>query len=229
MDDHDLQAAFRNRPPARRGWGCLDEESLAAYADARVEDGSRARIEAHLSECAFCRGQVAGLVKLSGQPLPEVDPALVTRAAQLAGRRKPARWRWAVSAAVAACALLALAPGLRREAAVPSPASDPGTRAVRKSPSTEVLPEIAFPREGATIGTQELEFRWNAVESALFYNVRIQGAEGDVLWTSRADGNHIRIPAGVLQPSRKYYLSVGAYLAQEKSIQLPTVGFQTTL
>src|SRR6185369_14648035 len=142
--------------------------------------------------------------------------------------RRTAPWRWALPAAVAACALLVLAPALRRDAAAPT-ASGSIPRAVRKMPSAVIRPEIAFPSEGATVELKDPEFRWNAVESALFYEVRILGAEGDVLWTSRADSNTVRIPAGVLQSNRKYYLSVGAYLAQEQIIKLPAVGFQTTL
>ena len=67
---------------------CVSEEDLSAYADGEVSEEEKARIEAHLSQCAQCRKMLARLKRTS-----EFLKAAINEAAQEADALPPATSR----------------------------------------------------------------------------------------------------------------------------------------
>ncbi len=58
-------------------WTCIhSEERLADYLEGQLEAGERALMEAHLAECAACRGLAAQVSWISGR-LPHLPPEVV--------------------------------------------------------------------------------------------------------------------------------------------------------
>jgi hypothetical protein len=228
MDDQQLRQSLGNPPPAKRGWFCPKDELLAGYAEGRLPSGARERVERHVAGCAFCRQQAAALVKLAAQPLPEVPPDLMARAARLPVRKfKDPRLRierWALGLAAVLCVALVVAP---RVQTVRAPATVPAIdlEAVRKSPVAAVAPEIEFPQAGAAVSAQELEFRWSGMQGGLGYQVQVITTEGDVKWQGNSDSTSLRLPANLLTPGN-YYVSVAANLADGKSVRSRQVAFQ---
>lgn len=117
-----------------------------------------------------------------------------------------------------------------------APAAEAGTppveagtladRTVRNHGQHAAVPSLVFPQEGAVVSAAEVEFRWSAVPQALFYEVRILSAEGDLVWEQRVDGTRTRIPASALSQQRgKIFVSVRAQLPDGRSRKSPVVGF----
>jgi len=252
MKDHELIRALRarRRTGPKRGWRCLDEHLLAAYADNRLADDQRRKIEAHLSRCGYCLDQVAALAQLSGGHVPANVPAdLLVRAREI-GSTTPLRgwtpaWGWSAAGAAAAGVVLAtflwmrqpqpgmppVVPEIPRAVVsvpvtVPLPAQSP--EAVRSRTSVPLELELIHPGEGAVLAGRNLEFRWSPVARSLFYEVRLMTAEGALIWEERAETNDIRVPRTVrLEAGKKYYVSVLAYLPDGKTVKSKTVGFET--
>jgi hypothetical protein len=230
MEESDLKKHFqREAKNGERGWRCPEDARLAAWVDEGLKAEAQKDIEEHVADCEFCLTQAAALIRLKDAPLSSVESQLMARAARIVegpSRRAPGWWRWAVPLAAAACLVAVIVPSLRNgqtpaiptEVAAPAPAA----REVRKSLPALTTPELEFPREGATITTGGLEFRWNPVEGALNYRVRLMTVSGDVIGDYPAETAQLRIP---LPPARKYYVSVIANLPQGKTVQSAPVGF----
>src|SRR5258706_8169823 len=169
---------------------CPDEIRLAAFVDGGLEPRDRAQVERHLTGCAHCMGQVSALARLQDADLPEVDPKLVRRARAIPPARARSAWRWA--AACAATASLAIIATL---------AVRPPQLAVRESLRTGLVrssaPELVLPREGAALKPNSIDFPWTASDRALFYEVRVLTADGDLLCQTRAEGTETHPPAEV--------------------------------
>ena len=252
MNEQDLLRLLRSRKTGegKLGWHCPDEADLAAYADARLADDARRRIEAHLADCAFCLDQVAFLLRPEESTAPEVPPGLLARARELGAEGKEARWRaewrWSAAAAAAACVVLGAIVWLRQPppplapsgrgpaplvevapapAAIAVPSAPP--RVVRNGQRASVALRLLFPREGATLPREGFDFRWTEVRGCLFYEIRLMTGEGDLLWEGRIEATQARIPANVqLTPGGKYFISVHAYLPEGKTLPATVVGFR---
>lgn len=246
----------RHKAGERRTWRCPDEASLAAYADGQLAGRDKAHVEAHVSDCDFCLGQVACLLRLQdAETLVEVPETLVARARRLAqGKRvAPARpaWRWGAVVAATGCLAVVTVVWLRQPGAVniPSPPAAPRVavppadvsppqlpataapqvkhRSVRKAVPGSAMPELLFPREGSVVAAEGIEFRWNEVPRSIYYEVRLLTAEGDLVWEGRTEQTQVRIREDLrLAAGQKYYVSVRACLPEGKTVKLPTVGFQ---
>ena len=242
MNQDELRSALKAGPaPARRGWRCPDDMRLAAFIDGRLEAKARGKVESHLAGCGFCLGQIAAAVQLAEAKPAEVSEELVARAVSIVPRDAPAGssppWRWALAATATAGLVLVIVPMLRETRAPssegepvateqPAAAPTPEPRAVRQLPSLGARPEIEFPREGASVSAQDLEFRWSPMEGTLFYEVSIVTSDGDIVWQGQADTPPLRLPPAVtLMPGRKYYVSVSAYLAEGKTVKSAPAGF----
>lgn len=72
-----------------------DPERVTAYVDGALDEAERAEVEAHLGECAACRGQEAferGLSsRLRALPVAEPSPGLEGRVRRRLRRRSPLR------------------------------------------------------------------------------------------------------------------------------------------
>ncbi len=122
----------------------LREEEFIHYADGRLDQAERARLDLHLAACADCRGRVDALRGLMGvlgewqaaAPSPRFDAALRARLAEEPESAVP--WyalRPAYGAALAAAAALALGVYLWPPAPpeVPAPPVAPGVPPVVKT------------------------------------------------------------------------------------------------
>ena len=97
--------------PRQRGPECLDPETLAAFIDGRLDAGSRARHEAHISGCEDCYEALVETTKTLG-----VLAGDTRRGAKAPTSGRPSRWRYLGGLAAAAVVVLAIsvAPGLIR-------------------------------------------------------------------------------------------------------------------
>lgn len=220
------------------------------FVDSQLDPGARQRLEVHLADCDFCLGQVAALEQLEelGAAI-EVPTGWRARAEAAA---KPATgmalgpaWRWAAVAA-SACVVLAVtlwwrkpqgppvlplgpsSPSATSRSAPPPSATEPSppVRAARNRRIPAVQPEILFPGDRSVTGLSAIRFRWKAVPPALFYEIRLVTAQGDMVWEGRAEGTEAMLPARIqLSPGKIYFAWVVAYLPEGKTVKSATVEF----
>ena len=237
----------------RRRWDCLDESEIAAYHDHRLDSREKDRVEAHLADCDFCLGQVAFLSRLGRAPAPEGVPGeLISRAQKSVPSRSRSlfgwAWRWeAVAATVAGLAVvvvLSLRNPVREIPTVqPSPPAAPTTQTpsqaapeaprqaaplptVRRATPRISAPALISPRPNATLAGGPVEFRWESVHNALYYEVQVVTADGDLVWESRMEGNTTSLPSDVsLQTGQRYFVWVQAFLATGKTTKSTAVAF----
>lgn len=225
---------------SRRTWKCPDEARLAAYADQRDAPDARRKLQGHLADCAYCRGQVAFLMQVEEKAPVEAPAGLIARAKLLTERPGHSRqpiFQWGAAAAAVACLVVAAnlwvrqpEPDTRSVAApakvavpatspAPTPVPTPPQRTVRGGPLA-AAPEPVFPRPDSTIARQDLEFRWKEIPGSLFYEVRVVTADGDVLWEAKAQGTAIRPPHDLaLTAGQKYFVWIRAHLPEGKALQ----------
>ena len=114
----------------------------------------------------------------------------------------------------------------------PSPAvqklksAEPAAPEVRR-PAQAQLPQVVFPRNGATLRRSEVDFRWAPFPDAVFYDIRVVTAAGDLVLESKTEDTHLRIADDVqLQPGAKYFVLVRAHLLQGHTVKSGTVSFR---
>lgn len=235
-----------------RRWGCLEELQIAAYADGRVGEPEKQRIEAHLADCEFCLDQVAFLTRIENAELPgSVPGSLLARARELVGSRArvtlvPAWSRLAAAAAVACLAVavtvsvrysrLRTPPPAPNHQSEPSIATPSGAQlALPKLPAEtgevrggmESSPlTVVFPAPDSVVSRKDLQLRWEAVSGALYYDVSLMTAEGNLVWEQRVDTISLTVPAKLkLETGHKYYLLVRADLPEGKTAKSRAVAF----
>ena len=108
MDEQQLKQLLKSRSSSRRGFGCPDENQLAAYVEGQLTGKAREKFEQHVSSCESCLDTIAFLAQSSewseSEPVP---PYLGARARGLVAKKRSGwRWEWAVATAAAACVLL---------------------------------------------------------------------------------------------------------------------------
>lgn len=111
--------------------------------------------------------------------------------------------------------------------ATPVPKGNGAT--VRAPASNEFVPALAYPREGQSVARDSLEFRWQPVSDAIFYEVRLMSPNGDVVFSARTE--EVRIKPGPdvsLVPETKYFAVVTAHLREGKTTKSSVVGFRLT-
>lgn len=231
MDERELGRVLSGAPPAARGWFCPDDYALSTYVDAPADTAARHKLVRHLAGCAYCRQQVAALVKLRDEPLPEVPASLLASAVRLTGRpkQKPTSrfLRAPVFVGAAACFLLAFAAiplvqsPLLRTGASTNPVQH---RDFRSSRPQGAPPLVEFPKEGATLSPSGVEFRWQP-SAGLSYRVTVVTADGDVKWQEDTRDTSLHLPANTLAAG-KYFVSVAASVEDGKSARSQPVGFE---
>jgi hypothetical protein len=186
----------------------------------------------------------------------ELDASLMARAAAAAESTNstPQRnqgWYWATatfaiaSAAVVAAVLLwsHQAPQLRSVvfgpqmapppapavalAAIPSrPIGTRGTPDILRSKQLGRELVVLTPLQESSVGRVSV-IRWQVIEHAVYYDVRLLSADGDVLWREQVDTDHATVPSHVaLVPGSQYFVLVRAYLADGKTVDSRAVGFK---
>jgi hypothetical protein len=234
--EKNLRRLFRTEAGqnARRRWGCLKDEEIAAFADRRVAARERQQMEAHLEKCSFCREQVAFLARTNEVAVPESVPAAwLARAGALADSRgsKGARWwwRWQTVAAAAACLVLVSVVTLRRAHQETPSAPAPGMASssnVRGVGGLALIPELIWPVPGAVVSARGLEFRWKPVAGAMEYQISVVTASGDLVWEQKMEGTSVRLPGSVsLSPGQKYFVWIRAYMQGGKEVRSKAVPF----
>lgn len=229
---------------ARRRWRCPDEEIVAAYIDSRLDEKAKSRVQSHLIDCDYCRQLVATTVKLERiDDLPEVPVGLVRRA-RAAGATRSKRWAWswvpASGAALVAAGLMLVvwrapkelelqklpppaAPAITK---LETPALPPPLESLRKSENHEAALRVIVPEAGRVVSRQNLEFRWNAVPNALFYEVRLVTRDGDLIWEGSSGMTELAVPDSLVLKDGKYFLMVSATMENGKARKAKTVDFQ---
>jgi hypothetical protein len=238
MSDQELRRMFEARSQKGRVRACSDEEVLASFVDGTLSGRARDQLQRHLADCPACLEQVSVLTKLAEEAPAEVAPTLLAQASRLAPQHRPVqgftRWRWAMAAAAMLVVAVSIAPLMRRSQLIetqpppvaPAPNPNPAQRSVRRLPGDSLRPDLLFPTEGAAVVPSDLEFRWTPVGTALYYEVRILSAEGEVVWETRSEGTDARPPGTLhLVPGMRYYVSVSAWLSQGKAAKSPVTGF----
>jgi Putative zinc-finger len=255
MDEDYLRELIRLRKagPGRKGWRCPGPATIAAYADGRLEEKSRVRLETHFADCDDCLNELAVLVqgRESGNEW-DASPAMLERALALPGAKTSLTWKsaweWTAFSAAAVLLVLVISVTLREPRTIPLPSTSPAATAgrgaptrpsasepgapippsVRSVPRESALPKLTFPSEGATIPWENMEFRWRGVNGSIGYDVLVVTAEGDLVWEKRAEGTHTQLPRDVsLNSGQKYFVWVRAYLPDGKTVASPAVSFRT--
>jgi len=255
VDEDTLSKTLRSlrTKPGARSWRCPDEITIAAFAEGRLGDTERERVEAHLAGCDACLDLVAFLARRAAESAPEVPERLVERAQALVPARPPWLvgwgWRWAAATAAIAGVVLVVTLQLRqpefdlappqapsapeiqsREPAAKSPEpAAPTTRVKRPAASRIPSPEIISPREGAVLRHREPEFRWQAVSGAAFYEIRLVTEEGNLVWQEQTENTHAQLPALVpLSGGGKYFVWVHAHMPGGRVVKSGVVSFRAS-
>jgi hypothetical protein len=238
-----LAQFFRHRSKAggRQHWGCPGEAEIAAYADHATTGREREKIEAHLADCEFCLSQVAILARIEETELAGSVPAsLLSRARDLVDSRHSVSLipAWSRVAVAAACVAVAVTLSVRYAHFRNPPASlvgtpsgaqpslqNPSAGEVRGGAENARL-SVLFPAPQSTVARKDLQFRWKPVDGALYYEVRMLTAEGDVVWDQKTEGNSIRLPGDVgVETGHRYYLLIRADLPEGRTVESKAVGF----
>jgi anti-sigma factor RsiW len=229
MTDEDLERLLssKGQPGKRRAWRCPDEVTLAAFVDGRLPERARSRVEGHVADCETCLQHVAAALRAREIPPPEVPAGLLARARELA--ESPARaplvstWRW-VTVSAAAVLVLVAAIHVWQPRTAPAPGTSPAE--VRSVPGQPAAPEIFSPVEGSIVGRKQTEFRWRSVAGAVYYEIQLVTAEGDVVWQERTGETGARLPATVpIAPGQDVYVWVRAHLLDGSTLKSDPVAF----
>ena len=106
------------------------------------------------------------------------------------------------------------------------PKAKPTEPAVRNS-AGEMLPRLIAPRDGEVIRREDLEFRWEPVTDAVFYDVRVMSADGDLVFVDQTESSRLKPGSTTsLAPGRKYFAVVRAHLHQGKAANSSVVSFR---
>jgi len=253
MDQRILRDLLRGDSRADRSWKCPREGRMAAFADGQIEESLRVKIERHLASCEHCRQRVAFLVRSeAGAGDVEVPADLVSRAKGLVAEKPPPAfgwgWRWGAVTAVVTMLVLVVTLRVDRPETLPIAPPAPTAPLVEVTPSPAVpvqpkaarpervvrntdrrgpLPEILFPRDGSILPGPLTEIRWKGVAGAIFYEVQMVTAEGNIVWEGRTESTRLavsikRAPA----PVGKHFIWVRAHLPDGKTARSSVVSFQ---
>ncbi len=236
MLDQILRRIYRFR--------CPDEHQLAAYADQQLIGEERKRVETHLAKCSSCLQQVGYLVRNADGAVAPV-PARLLRAAQQLQPAPPRNsliaWQWAgVAAAIAVVAIAAILwrsarpdgpeehPAVVATAQQPQPpgiAPNPEAETAVRSKSSHISPVVLSPQPGAIVHVSDFIIRWEPIERATAYEVRVVTADGDLVWRKRVQETSAKPPSQIVRPGAKYFVWLRALLPGGKTQQSAAVSF----
>jgi len=171
----------------------LDPDDVAGMADGTLADEERARVVAHIADCAQCRQEIADV-----------------RAAQRTAPSRAGLW-WLGSAAAAVLAgVFLLGPLLSRGG------TDPVLRAASDGPPAI---EVVAP-SGSPGADERLAFAWRAVAPGAIYTIILMDESADVIW--RLDGvpdTTVTVPADrALRPATTYLYVIDAMLPDGRTV-----------
>lgn len=121
-------------------------------------------------------------------------------------------------------------PALRLEPSQPvqtPKAKSTQTPVVRSKTAEGLLPKLISPRDGAVVRREDLEFRWKPVSEAIFYEVRVMSAEGDLVFEGQTEDTRLKLGSTApLVPGTKYFVVARAHLRQGKAAKSSVVSFR---
>ena len=158
-------SASRSRSVSRR---CLDEESIAAFAEGTISSSDRAIAVAHLATCSDCCEEVASVARLL--EAPEVKRAIET----IPGMRGSRHWGRLISGTLVVGALAA---GLVFML-VPTSSKFTQPRYREESVTGAAAPSLVAPL-GVVSALDS--FRWTSVPRADRYRVTVFDRDGSVI------------------------------------------------
>jgi hypothetical protein len=172
---------------------------------------------------------VAFLLRAENETGSRVPGHVLARAKRLHRAARPAppqSWRWVAAAAVIVLAVTAAwnwLPGT--ETGGVKQESRPNHTRLLPS-DTHRGPEVLWPQDGLEVPVDQLTARWSAVSQALYYEVRLLTASGDLVLEQRVESTELSLPPTVgLEPGSRYFLRVEAVLAEGQSLASTHVTF----
>ena len=85
--------------------------------------------------------------------------------------------------------------------------------------------QLLEPRAGATVMAEGFDLRWTAAPRALFYEVRITTASGQMVWSGKAEREQLRVPAAARLHPGVHFAWVRAHLPEGRLLRAPAVSF----
>jgi anti-sigma factor RsiW len=181
----------------------LEVDQVVGYLAGTLSSAERARVQAHLADCAECTSELVEVNRL----------------------RRPvrARARWLVPAAAAAAAaivLVVVGPRLARDGSEsPSP-----IRGGEGGPAVSVV----APADGSELPGLPT-FTWRGVPGATAYRLSVSRADGDSVWAATVRDTSARAPESSTLPAPDvYYWYVDVLLADGRSIAGTAHEFRVT-
>lgn len=109
-----------------------------------------------------------------------------------------------------------------------APKSKPSEpREVRGTTTEELLPKLVSPRNGGVVRRDNLELRWTPVTEAIFYDVLITSAAGDVVFEKQTEDTTLKLGSSPpLISGAKYFVTVRAHLRLGKTVKSSVVSFR---
>jgi hypothetical protein len=182
-----LRAAAASDPEA--GPDCLDDVTLAAVVDGRLETDSRSAAISHLASCGRCQRAVASV----GRALADSGVAREISAVQGSSRRR--FYRVVLPAAAAALLIILVWPR--------------GAPQHRAPPITAAAAPVPLSPVGVVAEARLL--RWTAVSGADHYRITLSNAAGVVLYEQQVTDTEMALPDSIhLVPARSYAWMVEA-------------------
>jgi hypothetical protein len=90
-----------------------------------------------------------------------------------------------------------------------------------------LLPRLLVPREGSVLRRDELEFRWEPVSDAVFYRVRLAGADGSLKREMETTEPTLKFAGDVqLTAGANYYVTVVAHTSEGRTTKSEIVRFR---
>lgn len=115
-------------------------------------------------------------------------------------------------------------PTQSNQAPKPKPTQPPD---VRGTTAEQLLPKLISPRNGGIVRRDNLELRWTPVTEAIFYDVLITSAAGDVVFEKQTEDTALNLgSAAPLVPGTKYFATVRAHLRLGKTVKSSVVSFR---
>jgi hypothetical protein len=109
------------------------------------------------------------------------------------------------------------------------PRAEPSAPQVRNAEPDISAPRLILPREGAVLKREKLEFRWQTLPDAIFYEVSIVTAAGDPVMVRQTERTRLELSPDVqLISGAKYFVSIRAHLREGKTARSNVVSFRVS-
>lgn len=203
---------------------CRTGEELNSYLSGSLTAGERERVESHLALCRQCRHLLAVALE-SSKPEPQTyrAPQMLKARAVRIGRGERAASRSLVFglpiryAAASAIFILAISATMifffRSSERLP-------TDRLRQQEGFSIAPQLLSPAGGATVTTDQIEFRWSEVQGARSYHLTVMNETGDIVFRAQAERERLSVNStdARLESGKTYFWFVTAKSIDEATV-----------